>query len=165
MKNSRTVSQGSALPTVVAVVALVLVIGVVGVSLLTGFLKVNTDSLVSQETGLCSDAIAIHNRAYAASSPQEYAAKLAESARSAAGAKDAQTDPNCVFIQFANAAYLGNKDDVEKYSKQLRSLYNEKKYITGEFTRPLGISDIESTATSLTAPSGTDSASGSQGNG
>jgi len=153
------------LPTVVSLSALVLVIGAVVVLILTGFLKVNSSVSTSQQTGLCNDAIKIQNAAYAATSPGEYAAKLAESAKSAAGVQNNQSDPNCVFIQFTNAAHLGDKGEVEKYSKQLRSLYDDNKYITGEFTQPLGIGDIESTASSLIAPSETNSTSGSLGNG
>jgi hypothetical protein len=165
MNYSRESSQGNVLPTVVSLSALVLVVGTVGVLILTGFLKVNSSVSTDQQDGLCSDAVTIHNAAYTATSPEEYAAKLAESAKSAAGVQNNQSDPNCVFIQFTNAAYLSNAPEVEKLSKQLRSLYDEKKYITGQLTRPLGIKDIEATSTSLNLPEGDSSTSGSQGNG
>jgi hypothetical protein len=165
MKYSREASQGNVLPTVLSLSALVLVIGAVGVLILTGFLKVNSSVSTTQQNGLCNDAVTIQNAAYTASSPEEYAAKLAESAKSAAGVQNNQSDPNCVFVQYTNAAYLRNAGDVEKFSKQLRSLYDEEKYITGQLARPLGIKDIEATSASLNNPEGASSASDSQGNG
>jgi hypothetical protein len=165
MKNSRSASQGNVLPTVVAIVALVLVAGGVGVLLMTGMLKFNSGETVAQQTGLCNDAITIQNAAYGASSPDEYGAKLAESAKSAAGVQNNQSDPNCVFIQFTNALYTKDSVNVDKFSKQLQALYDDGKYVTGQLTYPLGINDIEQAAEAATTPAGSSTSSGAQGNG
>jgi hypothetical protein len=165
MKNSRLASQGNVLPTVLSLSALVLVIGAVVVLILTGFLKVNSSVSTIEQTGLCNDAVTIQNAAYAASSPDEYSAKLAESAKSAASVQNNQSDPNCVFIQFTNALYTKDNANIDKFSKQLRTLYDDGKYVTGQLTFPLGINDIEQAAQAATAPAGGSTSSGTQGNG
>jgi hypothetical protein len=165
MKNSRSTSQGNVLPTVVAIVALVLVAGGVGVLLMTGMLKFNSGETVAQQSGICEDAIAIQNSAYSASSADEYASKLSESAKAASEVSGNQSDPNCVFIQFTNALFTKDVQNVDKLSKQLRALYDDGKYITGELTYPLGIKDIENAAKTIVTPAGDDTSAGAQGNG
>jgi hypothetical protein len=165
MKNSRLASQGNVLPTVVAIVALVLVVVGVGILLLTGALKVNNGNTVAQQSSLCKDAISIQNSAYSAPSAEEYAAKLSESAQAASQVSGNQSDPDCVFVQFTNALYTKDATNIDKFSKQLRTLYDDGKYISGRLTYPLGIKDIEDAAKSTVTPANGDSSAGAPGNG
>ena len=148
MKYSYTSSEGKNLPAVILATVLVLILAGGAALFATGFLKVGEHTASSTQSGLCKDIIPKYNSAFTKSG-DEYGKTLAEAAKSASEVKDNQTDPNCVYIQFANAGFASNVGDANKFADILASLSKEGKYMTGELANPQGIEVIQKTVDSL----------------
>jgi len=162
MKYSQISLKGKGL---VAVIVLALVVGAGATLFVLGMSKDSKDAVSVNGNGLCEGVIANYNSAFTQTSIEGHASKLAESAKSAAAISDNQTDANCVYIQFTNAAYTKNVDDTTKFANLLQSLSNEDKYITGQLANPLGIEAIKQNAATVTSPDNIDSTSSIKGNG
>jgi len=162
MKYSQISLKGKGL---VAVIVLALVVGAGATLFVLGMSKDSKDAVSVNGNGLCEGVIANYNSAFTQTSIEGHASKLAESAKAAAAISDNQTDANCVYIQFTNAAYTKNVDDTTKYANLLQSLSNEDKYITGQVANPLGIEAIKQNAATVTSPDNIDATSSIKGNG
>ena len=148
MKYSYTSSEGKNLPAVILATVLVLILAGGAVLFATGFLKVGEYTASTAQSGLCKDVISKYNSAFTKSG-DEYGKTLAEAAKSASEVKDNQTDANCVYIQFTNAAFIANISDAAKFADTLTALSKEGKFITGELANPQGIEVIQKTVDSL----------------
>jgi len=162
-KKTSTPSEGSSRPAIIAVAVLVTVGFVVLFS--TGLLKPGKGVASTNNSGLCANIISDYNSAFTQTTAEAHASKLANSAKAAAAIEDNQTDPNCVFIQFTNAAYLKNVDDTAKFANILNSLASDGKYITGQLANPLGVEAIKQNAAAIVTPNDINSSSSIQGNG
>jgi len=165
MKYSQLSSRGNSVPVVILTIVLVLVVGSVAALFFSGFLKVGSTVASTSKDGLCKSVIAEYNSAFTETSIEKYASKLANSAKSAAAINDNQSDANCVFIQFSQAAYIKNVADTTKFANLLKSLATEGKYVTGELANPLGLKAIEQNAATVTSPDDINSTSSIKGNG
>jgi hypothetical protein len=165
MKYSLQSSKGNSLPVVIGIVLFVLVIGGIAALFFTGYLKVGPNVASSNQGGLCESLISDYNSAFTETSVDNYASKLASAAKGAAAISDNQSDPNCVFMQFTNAAYTKNVNDTRTFADTLKSLANDGKYVTGQLANPLGIKAIEQNAAVVTSPDNINSNSSIKGNG
>ena len=162
MKYSQISLKGKGL---VAIIVLALVVGAGATLFVLGMSKDSKDEVSVNGNGLCEGIIANYNSAFTQTSIEGHASKLAESAKAAAAISDNQTDANCVYIQFTNAAYIKNVDDTAKFANLLQSLSNEDKYITGQLANPLSIEAIKQNAATVTSPDNIDATSSIKGNG
>jgi len=165
MKYSQLSSRGNSVPVVILTVVLVLVVGSVAALFFSGFLKVGSAVASTGKEGLCKSIIADYNSAFTETSIENYASKLASSAKAAAAVNDNQSDANCVYIQFSNAAYTKNVADTTKFANVLKSLAEKDEYVTGELANPLSIKAIEQNAATVTSPDSINSTSSIKGNG
>jgi flagellar basal body-associated protein FliL len=163
--SQKSVTRGTRRTTVIAIIILsILVVGFAALYAMAAF--GGSKSPVSfNKSGVCSDIIADYNASFEQADIEKYSQKLADSAKAASAINNNESDANCVYIQFTNAANTRNSSEVTKYVGILKSLASEGEYVTGQLANPLNISAIELKANAVTDGTGTDTNAGTGGNG